>query len=91
VHAYRRDTAWGCTMWEAGWGSFACFTCFACCVFQYRYILYNDHQDGGVAPDAFNRQKGSCKMVHASAATSAPPVAGCLTAYHSVLLQLGYM
>jgi hypothetical protein len=28
-------------MWEAGWGIFACFTCFACCVFQYRYILYN--------------------------------------------------
>jgi hypothetical protein len=28
-------------MWEAGWGSFACFTCFACCVFQYPYIIYS--------------------------------------------------
>jgi hypothetical protein len=27
-------------MWEAGWGSFACFTFFACCVSQYRYIFY---------------------------------------------------
>jgi ABC-type multidrug transport system permease subunit len=33
------DTWWE-AMWEAGWGSFACFICFACCVFQYRYILY---------------------------------------------------
>jgi hypothetical protein len=41
VHACRSETALGCTMWEAGWGGFACFTCFACCVFQYRYILYN--------------------------------------------------
>jgi hypothetical protein len=40
VHACRSETALGCTLWEAGWGSFACFTCFACCVFQYRYILY---------------------------------------------------
>jgi hypothetical protein len=40
------ETALGCTMWEAGWGSFACFTCFACCVFQYRYILYMHIHDG---------------------------------------------
>jgi hypothetical protein len=34
--ACRSETALGCTMREAGWESFACFTCFACCLFQYR-------------------------------------------------------
>jgi hypothetical protein len=33
VHACRSETALGCTMREAGSGSFAfCFTCFACCL-----------------------------------------------------------
>jgi hypothetical protein len=32
VHACRSETALGCTMREAGWESFACFTCFACCL-----------------------------------------------------------
>jgi hypothetical protein len=36
VHACRSKTALGFTMREAGWESFACFTCFACCLFQYR-------------------------------------------------------
>jgi hypothetical protein len=42
-------------MWEAGWGSFACFTCFACCVFQYRYILYivMDHQHHAAAASKY--------------------------------------
>jgi hypothetical protein len=58
VHACRRETALGCTMWEAGWGSFACFTCFACCVFQYRYILY-------MPPSAEPRSQGApCSRDH---------------------------
>jgi hypothetical protein len=39
VHACRSETALGCTMREAAWESFACFTCFACCVFQYRKLF----------------------------------------------------
>jgi hypothetical protein len=36
VHACHSKTALGCTVREAGWGRFACFTCSACCLCQYR-------------------------------------------------------
>jgi hypothetical protein len=32
-------------MGEAVWGSFAWFNCFACCVFQHRYILYRAEEN----------------------------------------------
>jgi hypothetical protein len=40
-------------MWEAGWGSFACFTCFASCVFQYRYILYRSTMHVRLSPQIY--------------------------------------
>jgi hypothetical protein len=60
VHACRSETALGCTMREAGWESFACFTCFACCLSQYRYLFTRQCRQTAVWQTGSLRSRNLC-------------------------------